>query len=155
MQAFEVNNLNETIETVVESMVNDELVILTHDGAAVSLCIPIDSGLMEKGVHVNLAVHLFEKELLSLVNSANLAQMTIESFMELLASLDTPAVQYDACELEEELSHLAGRKPVADIVPHGKDSKDVQAAINGLLDNIVPEVSDEVLAELKNEGRAQ
>lgn len=45
-------------------------------------------------------------------------------------------------------------KPVADIVPHGKDTKDVQAAINGLLDNMLPKVSDETLAELKNEGRA-
>ena len=108
MQAFEVNNLNETIETVVESIVNDELVILTNEGTAVSFCIPIDSGLMEKGVHVYLAVQLFEKELLSLVKSAKLAQMRIESFMELLASLDIPAVRYDACELEEELSLLKG-----------------------------------------------
>lgn len=42
-------------------------------------------------------------------------------------------------------------KPVADIVHHEKETKDVQAEIRGLLNNMLPEVSDETLAEL-NQG---
>jgi predicted HTH domain antitoxin len=108
MKTLNTVNLENNPGEFLKSVMDEEVILLTNEGSPLSLCIPVECELMEKGIHVNMAVKLFEDGLLSLVRSAKLAKMSVESFMELLATLDIPAVSYDAFELEEELNLLEG-----------------------------------------------
>ena len=106
MKTVGIRALRENPAVLSESASNGELLLVTNRSSPVSLSVPFGDELLESGVQVNMAVKLFEEGLLSLVKSAKLAKMSVENFMELLATLDVPAVNYDANELDDELSLL-------------------------------------------------
>ena len=106
MKTVGVRALRENPGVLSGSASNGELLLVTNRSSPISLVVPFGEELLESGVHINMAVKLFEDGLLSLVKSAKLAKMNVESFMELLATFDIPVVNYDASELDEELSLL-------------------------------------------------
>jgi len=56
-------------------------------------------------LRVELAVHLFEQDKLSLGKARQLADMTIWQFMQLLGSRGIP-IHYDSAEYEQDLATL-------------------------------------------------
>lgn len=104
MKTVGVRALRENPGVLSESATNGELLLVTNRSSPVALSVPFGEELIQSGVHVNLAIKLFEDDLLSLVKAAKLAKMSVESFMELLSVLEIPIVNYDADELESELN---------------------------------------------------
>lgn len=111
MKTVGVRALRENPGVLSESAANGELLLVTNRSTPVSLSVPFSDELIQSGIHVNLALRLFEDRLLSLVKAAKLAKMNVESFMELLSTLDISVVDHDVNDLEDELALFSGAQP--------------------------------------------
>ena len=77
--------------------------LITKHGRPSILAVPFDERLLALGVHRALAVHLFERNHLTLGRAAKVAGVTPEEFVIVLGSAGVPAVDYPPEELEEEV----------------------------------------------------
>nr|WP_279538414.1 UPF0175 family protein [Pseudomaricurvus alcaniphilus] len=80
--------------------------MLTNRNTPVSLALPFNDDLLKAGIHVNLALKLYEENVLTLTKAAKLALMSVEAFMELIANLDIVVVDQSAEELASDLDSL-------------------------------------------------
>lgn len=69
-----------------------------------SLSVPFDKALLQSGVHISLALKLYEDGVLTLVKAATLAQLSTENFMEKLASYGVVVVDQSEEELAADLN---------------------------------------------------
>jgi predicted HTH domain antitoxin len=68
------------------------------------LAFPFDELLLKCGVNVDLAVHLFDTETISLGQAAKLAGMPLPVFMDHLKHAGVPVARPRPAELEQELA---------------------------------------------------
>ncbi len=80
------------------------LSLITKHGKPAILAIPFDQLLLNYGVHRSMAVHLFRSHQLTLAQSARVADLDIEVFIELLGKAGIDAVDYPIEELDDELA---------------------------------------------------
>lgn len=85
---------------------NGEYVLLTNRNQPMSLSVPFNRELIENGVHVSMAVGLFEQGLVTLVKAAKIAGMGAEEFLEHLALFGIVVVEQTPEELAEDLETL-------------------------------------------------
>ena len=79
------------------------LVLIAKHGRPSILAVPFDERLLDLGVHRALAVHLFERNHLTLGRAAKVAEVTPEEFVILLGRAGVPAVDYPPEELDKEI----------------------------------------------------
>ena len=77
--------------------------IITKHGKPVILTIPFNARLIESGLLKNLAIHLFENNIITLSKAAKIASISIEDFLELLKEAGIDSVNYPADELDNEM----------------------------------------------------
>ena len=77
--------------------------IITKHGKPVILTIPFNAQLIESGLLKNLAIHLFENNIITLSKAAKIASISIEDFLELLKEAGIDSVNYPADELDNEM----------------------------------------------------
>lgn len=82
------------------------LTLVTNHSIPVSLSIPFDSTLLVLGVHILLAIKLFEEGILTLPRAAKLANLSTEVFLSKLAVLGVIVVDQSSKELDAELKYL-------------------------------------------------
>ncbi len=80
-----------------------QLALITKHGKPAILAVPFDKWLLDKGVHRAMALHLFAAHLLTLAQSAKVADLSTEAFIELLGEVGIDAVDYPSEELDDEL----------------------------------------------------
>ena len=73
-----------------------------ENGRPAILAVPFDERLLDLGLHRTLALRLFEKRRLTLVQAARLAGLSAEE-LALLGEAGIPAADYPAEELDEEV----------------------------------------------------
>ncbi|MCP5407497.1 MAG: type II toxin-antitoxin system prevent-host-death family antitoxin [Chromatiaceae bacterium] len=78
--------------------------LITKHGKPAILAIPFDNWLLSHGVHRAMALHLFASHQLTLAQSAKVANLSLEEFIELLGEAGVPAVDYSPEELDDELT---------------------------------------------------
>ena len=78
--------------------------LITKHGKPAILAIPFDNWLLNHGVHRAMALHLFTSHQLTLAQSAKMADLSLEEFIEFLGSVGVPAVDYPPEELDDELT---------------------------------------------------
>ncbi len=78
--------------------------LITKHGKPAILAIPFDNWLLNHGVHRAMALHLFASHQLTLAQSAKVADLSLEAFIELLGEVGIAAVDYPPEELEDELT---------------------------------------------------
>lgn len=83
-----------------------ELTLVTSHSVPVSLSIPFDDTLLSLGIHVLLAIKLFEEGSLTLKRAAKLANVSSEALLTKLAILGVVVVDQTAEELDAELKQL-------------------------------------------------
>lgn len=108
MKNIGVHELRRHPEIVSKSAASGELLLVTEHSLPVSVSVPFSDELLQSGIHINLALKLFDEGALSLVKAAKLAKMNVESFMELLSTFDISVVDYDVKDLEDELALFSG-----------------------------------------------
>ena len=82
------------------------LSLITKHGQPAALAVPFDAQLLELGLHRRLAVSLYAEHLLTLTESAKLANLPVEQFLTLLCSSGVDVVDYPAEEVGAELEAL-------------------------------------------------
>lgn len=83
-----------------------EFVLLTNRNQPMSLSIPFDQRLLENGVHVSLAIMLFEQGAVTLVKAAKIADMSTEAFLAHLKTAGVIVLDQTAQELADDLKTL-------------------------------------------------
>lgn len=82
------------------------LTLVTNRSIPISLSIPFDSTLLAFGIHILLAIKLFEEGVLTLPRAAKLADLSTEAFLSKLAVLGVIVVDQSSEELAAELKHF-------------------------------------------------
>ncbi len=77
-----------------EFYLQDRLAVVAKHGHPLFIALPLDEALLRHGVHVALAIKLFQEGVLSLGRVVKLAGLDYEAFVEWLGSLGIPAVGY-------------------------------------------------------------
>lgn len=108
MKTLGVRALRENPGVLSKSAAAGEYVLLTNRNDPVSLAVPFDDELVRAGVHVSLAVKLFEEEVLTLSKAARMARLDVEDFLAKLAALGVPVVRQDADDLDADLNTIDG-----------------------------------------------
>lgn len=106
METFSVRDLRERTGDLVRNAENGRLAIVAKHGHPLFVAVPLDEALLRSGVHVALAIKLFQEGALSLGRAAKLAELDYESFVERLGDLGIPAVDYAPEELDTELAAI-------------------------------------------------
>ena len=80
------------------------MALITSHGRPLLIGVPFGQELIGHGIQTALAIRLFEQSILSLSKVARVADVPVESFLELLDEAGVDAIQYPAQEIERELS---------------------------------------------------
>lgn len=102
-EVFSVHDLRNRSSALLRDADEGRLAIITEHGRPAILALPFDERLLRQGVSRAAALALFEAGLLTLAQSARLAELSLEDFIELLGELGIAAVDYPADELASEL----------------------------------------------------
>ncbi len=108
MQTFNLPQLAEHSADLAREAKAGHLSLITEQGRPLCVNVPFDEHLLRTGVHVALAVHLFQSGALTPGRAAALAGMSYPEFLEYVSALGIPVVDYDPAELEQELKVFDG-----------------------------------------------
>ncbi|MEZ5535694.1 MAG: type II toxin-antitoxin system prevent-host-death family antitoxin [Thiolinea sp.] len=103
MQTFSIRDLRERSGELTREAEAGHLSLITKRGQPVMVTLPFSESLLDKGVKVALAEHLFKEGVLSLGKAAKVAEMPYIAFSEYLSRRGIPVVDYSPDELEDEL----------------------------------------------------
>jgi prevent-host-death family protein len=106
MEAFTIRDLRERTGELVRNAEQGELAVVAKHGHPLFVAVPLDDGLLRHGVHVALAIKLFQDGTVSLGRAAKLAGLDQESFIDRLSSLGIPAVDYAPEDVDRELKAI-------------------------------------------------
>lgn len=106
MEMFTVRDLrNRTGELIREAELG-HLSVITKHGQPVFVAVPFDEALLESGVRVSMAVHLFADHKITLSQAAKLAGISVSEMMDKLAERKIPVANYSTEELLDELEQF-------------------------------------------------
>ncbi|MCV6615598.1 MAG: UPF0175 family protein [Cellvibrionaceae bacterium] len=106
MKTIGVRALRENPGVLSQSAAAGEFVLLTSHSKPISLALPFDEELLKCGVHISLALKLYQEGTMTLSKAATLAKLPIEDFLEHIASLDIAVADQSASELAADLGAL-------------------------------------------------
>lgn len=106
MESFSVRDLRERTGELVRNAEQGKLAVVAKHGHPLFVAVPLDEELLRSGIGVALAIKLFEERTLSLGKAAKLAGLSYEEFVEQLATIGIPAVDYAAEDLDAELAAI-------------------------------------------------
>lgn len=104
MESFTIRDLRERTGELVRNAEQGKLAVVAKHGHPLFVAVPLDEQLLRSGVGVALAVKLFQDGTLSLGRSAKLAGLSYEAFVEQLAAIGIPAVDYLPDDLDAEVT---------------------------------------------------
>ncbi|MBF0354987.1 MAG: UPF0175 family protein [Alphaproteobacteria bacterium] len=107
MDTFSIRDLRERSGELVRNAEAGHLSLVAKHGHPLFLAVPLDEHLLEGGLAVALACHLFAEKVLSLGKAAKLSGLSVETFIERLGTLGIPAVDYAAEEIDDEIDLLS------------------------------------------------
>ncbi len=109
-EVFSARDLRSRSGELLRDAAAGRLSIITKNGRPAILAVPFDDRLREQGVPRGMALSLFESGQTTLAQSAKIAGLGLEEFIELLGHLGIPAVDYPADEVAGEVEMAqAGR----------------------------------------------
>jgi prevent-host-death family protein len=104
MECFTIRDLRERTGELVRNAEQGKLAVVAKHGHPLFVAVPLDEELLRAGVHVALAIKLFQDGTLSLGKAAKLAGLSYEAMVEQLASMGVPVVDYPPEELDAEVA---------------------------------------------------
>ncbi len=87
-------------------LTDNSVSVITSHGRPVKVAIPFDERMLGEGVSRAIALNLVENHVLTQVQGAKMAEMSLESFLKLMAKFDIPAADMDASELVDDLNEF-------------------------------------------------
>ncbi|MFZ5757716.1 MAG: type II toxin-antitoxin system prevent-host-death family antitoxin [Pseudomonadota bacterium] len=108
METYTVRDLRDRTGELIQGAEAGHLALVTKRGRPVFVALPFDEQLLQQGVHVSLAVKLFDEGVLSQGQAAKVAGLSLAAFFEACAARQVAVVRYEPGELEKELENLEG-----------------------------------------------
>ena len=87
-------------------LTDDSLSIITSHGKPVKVTIPFNDIMFNEGISRSLALNLVKTHLLTQVQGAKMANMPLESFLELMAQFKIPAADISGQEVSEDVERF-------------------------------------------------
>lgn len=106
MKTIGVRALRENPGVLSKCAAKGEYILVTNRNAPQSLSIPFSDELIKAGVHLNVAIDLYEQGVLTLVKAANLARLPVESFINKLSVFGISVVDQSPEELDSDLKAI-------------------------------------------------
>lgn len=104
MQTFTIRELRERSGDLSREAEEGRLALVTRRGQPLFVSVPFTDELLRAGVHVALAVSLFQSGELTPARAAKLARMRLPQFLAHLSAQGIAVVDHDPAELEQELA---------------------------------------------------
>jgi len=104
MKIFTTRELRDHTGDLIRDAEAGKLSVITEHGQPVFVAVPFNETLLRECINVALAVKLFDKDVVSPVQGAKLAGMTLAEFMEECSARNVPVVRHSPQELERELT---------------------------------------------------
>ncbi|HWV16176.1 MAG TPA: type II toxin-antitoxin system prevent-host-death family antitoxin [Cellvibrio sp.] len=106
METFTIRDLRNRTGDLIREAEQGHLSLITKHGQPVFVAVPFDEVLLQSGVRVSMAIHLFAENKVSLVQAARLAGLSPSEMMDKLAEQKVPIVNYTKDELVNELEQF-------------------------------------------------
>ena len=106
MESFSIRDLRERSGELVRELEDGHVALITKHGRPLAVTVPMSEHLLVSGVPLALAVELFKAHAISLELAAKVAGVSYPEFLDHLARLRIPAVDYEPAKLEDELVFL-------------------------------------------------
>lgn len=106
METFTIRDLRERTGELIRDAEAGKLSLVTKHGQPVFLAVPFDETLIKEGVRIDLALKLFDEDVISTGQAAKLAGVSLSEFLEICSAQGIPVVRYGAEELEKELKAI-------------------------------------------------
>lgn len=103
LDVFSARDLRQRSGQLLGDAEQGRLSLITKHGRPAIVAVPFDQRLLEAGVHVSLAINLFEAGQVSLAQAAKLAGLSQEAMLERLGEVGAVVVDYPPEELSAEL----------------------------------------------------
>ncbi len=106
MKTIGIRSLRENPSVLNQCANLGEYVLLTNRNQPMSLSIPFSQSLLDNGVHISMAVSLFEQGVITLVKAAKIAKMPVQDFLLCLNDYGVVVVEQSQQELHDDLEVL-------------------------------------------------
>jgi prevent-host-death family protein len=106
LDVFSARDLRNNTGQLIKDAENGRLSIITKHGHPMILAVPFNSQLLNLGVNKSLALHLFEKKIVTLSQAAKIAGLSIDEFLDILKETDIDVVDYPENELDTDLENI-------------------------------------------------
>lgn len=103
MDTFSVRDLRERTGELIHDAEAGKLSLITKHGRPVFLAIPFTDDLIELGLRLALAAHLYKEGVLTLAKAAKLSGESLEGFIAALSKLGISVIHYSIKDVDEEL----------------------------------------------------
>lgn len=104
MELFTDRDVRERFGDLIRNAEAGKLSVITKHGHPVFIAVPFDEILLKEGMHVALAVKLYDEEFISQGQAARLAGMSLSRFIDHLGCLRIPIVRYGQADLQADLA---------------------------------------------------
>ncbi len=113
MESISVEQFLEHPDKLLSDAQGGEIAVVTQDGAPVFMAVPMGESLDRQTVRLELAVSLFDRELVSIGIASRIAGLSVGELTDELGRRRIPVARYSEGEFADELKHvrgLAGRR---------------------------------------------
>ena len=106
LDVFSSRELRNNTGQLIKDAEKGRLSIITKHGRPKILAVPFNSQLLNLGVNKSLALHLFEKKIITLSQAAKIAGLSIDEFLDLLKETEIDVVDYPENEVDTDLENI-------------------------------------------------
>lgn len=113
MGSISVEQFLEHPDRLLSEAQGGEIAIVTRDGEPVFMAVPMGASVNPKGVRLEIAVSLFDKEQVSIGVASRIAGLSIGEMIDEFGRRRIPVARYSEEEFAEEMKYvrgLAGRR---------------------------------------------
>ena len=113
MESISVEQFLEHPDKLLADAQGGEIAVVTQDGAPVFMAVPMGESLDSQRVRLELAVSLFDRDLVSIGVASRIAGFSVGEMIDELGRRRIPVARYSEEEFAEEMKHvrgLAGRR---------------------------------------------
>ncbi len=103
---FSARELRNNTGQLIKDAEKGRLSIITKHGRPKILAVPFNSQLLNLGVNKSLALHLFEKKIVTLSQAAKIAGLSIDEFLDILKETEIDVVDYPENEVDTDLENI-------------------------------------------------
>lgn len=106
METFGIRDLRERSGDLTRTAESGQMALITCRDKPLLLDIPFTEELLEQGVALNLAIHLFRNNVVTLAKGARIARVSLADFIQMLGTQGIPIVDHDPEDLDSGLDNL-------------------------------------------------